>query len=110
MNTNQDIIDGLVEEGKWINALGQILNDQSIQQVGTDVFHITQGTPVVTIQAACNAVFGALQGNPALTALTPPPTLGGGPGTTPTAPSGAAAPKSASDNSVSSSPTSEARR
>jgi hypothetical protein len=110
MNMNQDIIDGLVEEGKWINALGQILNDQSIQQVGTDVFHITQGTPVVTIQTACNAVFGALQGNPALTALTPPPTLGGSPGTTPTAPPGAAAPKSASDNSAGSSPTSEARR
>jgi hypothetical protein len=109
MSMNQDIVEALIEEGKWINSLGQILNDQSIQTVGSDVNHITQGTPVQAIQTACGNVFGAMQQNPALTALTPPPTLGGGPGTTPSPP-GAGAPKSASDNSAGSSPTSEARQ
>ena len=43
MIQNQDLIEALKEEGKWITLMGQALSDQNIQAVGTVVNKLTQG-------------------------------------------------------------------
>jgi len=119
VNVNQELILALQSEGKWVSVLGTILNDVPIQDVGTAVRNITAGTPPALIVQTCNAVFPAIQNNPAFTSLRQPLTVGapagaagapaGAPGA-PAAPPGPAVPKSASNNPTGgSSPTSEAR-
>jgi hypothetical protein len=94
---NQDLIEALQEEGKWITKLGLILSDQQIQDVGTAVNKLSAAMPAGSVKEACDNVIGALENNPAFSNLTQTPTIGG------------VAPKSASDNSGGSTPTSEAR-
>jgi len=107
LNTNRDLIDSLQSQGKWIQVLGGILNDQNISQVGAAVYHLSPAMPVSTVQTACNQVYGAIQENQAFSAITQPPTIAGGasPPSAGTAPSGTT-PGSASNNSTDSSPTS----
>jgi len=101
MNLNQELIAALKGEGEWITKLGGILNDQQIQQVGTDLNQLSTGAPALTVQQVSGSVFGALQNNPAFTNLQQCAPLGAPP---------AVVPKSASDTSGGSSPTSEARQ
>jgi hypothetical protein len=121
VNMNQELIEALQSEGKWVNLMGQLISDDPIQQVGTAVQHITAGTPAQQIVQLCNAVFPAMQNNPAFTSLVAPTPIGGAPGApgasppaanAPGTPPAVNAPKSASDNSAGaagSSPTSDAR-
>lgn len=118
MNTNQELIEALKEEGLWINKLGGILNDANIQQVGTQVRTLSIGLPAASVQQVCGNVYPAMAANTALTQLVMPKTIGapaapgGNPASGPPTTGGNTAvpgPKSASDNPTGSSPTSEAR-
>jgi len=96
-NLNNDLIEALQEEGKWISTLGTIIGDANVQAAGTAVNKLTLASPPATIRQACDAVYTTLQGIPTFSTLNAPPTING------------AGPKSASQNPTGTSPTSEAR-
>jgi hypothetical protein len=95
---NSDLIDALVEEGKWISTLGTIVGDSNIQAAGSAVNKLSVAMPGSAVKDACDAVYPALQANPAFTSLQAPPAIAG------------SAPKSASSDASAqgSSPTSDA--
>jgi hypothetical protein len=63
MNQNDELIDTLKGEGKWIMELSKILNppDPDLEAVAGEVYRLTVATPPDKIHDACIAVYGALQ-------------------------------------------------
>jgi hypothetical protein len=84
-NQNDELIGALQEEGRWIEQLGQAVNDANLQAAGSGVNKVSIATPIPQVTAACTAVVQAFQQSPTFSTLTAPATI--------------AAPKSAPDNS-----------
>jgi hypothetical protein len=68
-NQNDDLIQALKEEGRWIMELGKTLNDQAITAAGSGVNDLGVAAQAQQVRDACSMVLPALQGNQALSGV-----------------------------------------
>ena len=68
-NQNDDLIQALKEEGRWIMELGTTLSDQAITAAGSGVNNLGIAAPAQQVRDACSAVLPAFQGNQALSGI-----------------------------------------
>ncbi len=75
-NQNDDLIQALVEEGRWIMELGRALQDPAIEAAGSGVNKLFVAAPVTAVHDACAAVLPAFQQSQSLSSVKDPPTIG----------------------------------
>jgi hypothetical protein len=79
----QDLFEAFKEEGNWLKDLGDMLGDGQVSQAGDQISRLTGGTPLPTVKSTCEALFPAVQQNPAFSTLEPPPKISSNSSSTP---------------------------